>query len=160
MELPAAGRALRLETHRERCRRLGSNLDPARERARPPDFVLPRRDRHQTIRRVDGDGVRLPRRDRLLARVPEGGGEPGDLGAGAQGLGATPDRGRDEAHRDREDNQGDDQLEEGEAPSIYFWLLSHDVMSAFSPSPPGAPSAPSDQRSYSPFWPGQQRYLY
>src|SRR5207302_3568101 len=65
-----------------------------------------------------------------------------------------------EAHRDRDDQQGDDQLEEGEAPSIYFWLLSHEVTSAFSPSPPGAPSAPSDQRSYSPCCPGQQRYLY
>ena len=68
--------------------------------------------------------------------------------------------GADESHRDRDDQQGDDQLEEGEAPSIYFWLLSHEVMSAFSPSPPGAPSLPSDQRSYSPLWPGQQRYLY
>src|SRR2546429_5950285 len=43
--------------------------------------------------------------------------------------------------------QGDDQLEEGEAPSIYFWLLSHDVMSAFSPSPPGAPSAQARTRT-------------
>jgi len=36
--------------------------------------------------------------------------------------------------------------------------MRHDAMSALSPSPPGLPSAPSLQRSYSPWSPGQHLY--
>ena len=47
----------------------------------------------------------------------------------------------------RDDEQRDDELEEREAAVAYCFSVSHDTMSVFSPSPPGAPSAPSDQRS-------------
>jgi len=71
-------------------------------------------------RRVDRHRERLPRRDRLLARVAHRGREPGYLGANAERFGTAPDRGGDEAHRDRDDHEGDDQLEEGEASGIYL----------------------------------------
>ena len=47
------------------------------------------------------------------------------------------------------------QFDEGEA-ALHF--TAHKVTSAFSPSPPGAPSAPRLQMSTSPWSPGQHLY--
>ena len=91
---------------------------------------------------VDDEGVGFPGRDRLIAGVAEHRREAGHVGAPAQRVRTSSDDGRDEPHGQRDHEQGDDQLEEGEARGVYFAALSHDVTSAFSPSPPGALSPP------------------
>src|SRR5207237_7139998 len=102
--------------------------------------------------------------------------------------GAASDRGHHDRGGEREHEHGHDELEEREAPvggaapdgasrriprrrrrepaagrgagprrfRIYF--VSHDVTSAFSPSPPGALSAPYVQRPSSPCCAGPQAY--
>ena len=73
--------------------------------------------------------------------------DPRRLGPRAQGVEAAGDGGRGNADRHGDDQERHRQLDEREAA---LHLTDQDVTSAFSPSPPGAPSAPRLQMSKSP----------
>src|SRR5262249_52733808 len=85
----------------------------------------------------------------LLACATKERGEARCLRPRFQRLHATHYRGRHHGGGQGEDEQRDDELDEGKAsepPFGHFPVVQEDT-SAFSPSPPGAPSAPSVQIS-------------
>ena len=81
---------------------------------------------------------------RLLAGGAEEGGHRPDLRSGAHAVDGTGNAGGHHRGGDGEDREDHHQLHEGEAARHF---TSQEVMSAFSPSPPGAPSAPVVQMS-------------
>src|SRR5262249_30028741 len=106
---------------------------------------------------IDDHLLRPARGDGLLARVAQERGEPRDVRPRPDRLRAAPDGRHGQGESEGEDEERDDQLQQGEAPDAssgptasadgYLAVWSHEVTSAFSPSPPGALSAPSDHRS-------------
>ena len=90
---------------------------------------------HRDLERVTaGDGA-LPRgaQERRDAR---------DLGPHAKGFESPPDGRRHHRGGEGQDEERHRQLDQGEAAPIPH-RASQEVTSAFSPSPPGAPSAPT-----------------
>src|SRR5438093_3147167 len=119
-----------------------------RDTARLTDRVLTDHERQPVRVRLDDDPLGLPAGDRLLARVSEERREGRDLRPHPDGVGALSNRRDDDRDGDHDDDQRNEELEKREAARCYCCALwSHDVMSALSPSPPGWPSEPSDQRS-------------
>ena len=81
---------------------------------------------------------------RPLARRAEEGGDRSHLRPGPHAIGGAAHGGRDHRRADGEHREDHHQLNEGEAARH---LVSQEVTSLFSPSPPGAPSAPRVQMS-------------
>jgi hypothetical protein len=88
-------------------------------------------------------------RDGLLVRGAEKGGDARGFGPGPHRVHASSQRGRSHGRGQGQDEERHGQLDQREAarPLAGHLAADHEVTSALSPSPPGAPSAPRLQMS-------------